>query len=101
MAAASGYSSGYSGYGGYSDYSAPRSYQFNYGVHDPHYGPRFAQSEHNDGRTVQGYYSVDLPDGRTQHVKYYADQAGYGGYNAEVTYTGGYGVHSNPGSSYH
>ncbi|XP_037068679.1 adult-specific cuticular protein ACP-20-like [Pollicipes pollicipes] len=78
---------------------APRAYAFEYAVEDPHYGPKFRQSEHNDGKTAQGYYSVALPDGRTQHVKYYADQAGYGGYNAEVTYTG-YAQHAQPAHKY-
>jgi len=38
----------------------------------------------------QGYYSVNLPDGRTQHDKYYSDH--YAGYNAEVSYDG-YAAH--------
>jgi len=77
-----GYGGGHDGgYGG-----APRAYKFEYGVNDPHYGPQFSHSEQGDGKSARGSYSVVLPDGRTQHVKYHADH--YGGYNAEVTYSG-------------
>ena len=85
------------GYGG--DKSVPTSYKFSYGVDDPHYGPKFSHSESNDGKAAQGYYSVDLPDGRTQHVKYHSDQYGYGGHNAEVTYSG-YASHGGQGGGY-
>ena len=61
-------------------------YAYDYAVHDPHYGAQFAKKETSDGGNVEGQYSVVLPDGRTQHVKYYADH--YGGYNAEVSYEG-------------
>ena len=83
----------------------PTSYKFSYGVDDPHYGPKFSHSESNDGKAAQGYYSVALPDGRTQHVKYHSDQYGYGGHNAEVTYSGyashgGQGGHGGNGGGY-
>ena len=45
-----------------------------YGVHDDHYHTDF--SEHRSGDTegnIVGEYSVALPDGRVQHVKYTAD----------------------------
>merc|ERR1711862_1083752 len=35
---------------------------------------------------VEGSYSVNLPDGRIQHVKYHAND--YDGYVADVTYDG-------------
>ncbi|XP_037076399.1 cuticle protein 19-like [Pollicipes pollicipes] len=63
-------------------------YQFDYAVHDHYSGAVFSQNENSDTKNVNGYYSVNLPDGRTQHVKYFADHDGYGGYNAEVTYSG-------------
>ncbi|XP_043228581.1 cuticle protein 7-like [Amphibalanus amphitrite] len=61
-------------------------FAFEYAVNDHYTGTNFARNEQSDGHNVQGYYSVVLPDGRTQHVKYTADH--YGGYNAEVTYDG-------------
>jgi len=74
--------------GGYGrDYDEPRPYHFEYAVDDPHYGPMMAQTEQSDGAgNAQGYYSVNLPDGRTQHVRYVVD--GYKGFNAEVSYDG-------------
>ena len=63
-----------------------RPFAFDYAVNDHYTGTNFARNEQSDGHNVQGYYSVALPDGRTQHVKYTADH--YGGYNAEVTYDG-------------
>ena len=63
-------------------------YQFDYAVNDHYSGAVFSQNENNDSKNVNGYYSVNLPDGRVQTVKYVADQQGYGGYNAEVTYQG-------------
>ena len=63
-----------------------RPFAFDYAVNDHYTGTNFARNEQSDGHNVQGYYSVVLPDGRTQHVKYTADH--YGGYNAEVTYDG-------------
>lgn len=46
----------------------PKPYSFSYGVEDAHYGPTFSQDEKSDGNTVQGSYSVQLPDGRQQIV---------------------------------
>ena len=65
----------------------PKPYHYSYGVHDEYSGSNFDASEHADGSgAVVGSYSVALPDGRTQHVKYHADH--YNGYVAEVTYEG-------------
>ncbi|KAF0292787.1 Cuticle protein 19 [Amphibalanus amphitrite] len=63
-------------------------YQFEYAVNDHYTGTVFSQNENSDTKVVQGSYSVNLPDGRVQHVTYTADNEGYGGYNAEVTYEG-------------
>ena len=41
-----------------------------------------------DFQAVVGSYTVALPDGRTQIVKYQADPYGYGGYVADVKYEG-------------
>jgi len=61
-------------------------YQFDYAVNDHYSGAVFSQNENSDAKNVNGYYSVNLPDGRTQLVKYIVD--GYSGYNAEVSYEG-------------
>ena len=69
------------------DYAEPRPYQYKYAVDDPQYGPMFNKAEESDGAgNVQGSYAVNLPDGRTQIVKYVADH--YNGFNAEVSYEG-------------
>ena len=47
----------------------PIPYQFSYGIKDDHYGPNFDRNEKSDGKTVQGSYSVQLPDGRKQIVR--------------------------------
>ncbi|XP_037076319.1 cuticle protein 7-like [Pollicipes pollicipes] len=75
-----------------SSYQEPRYYaqphQFAYAVNDHYSGLVFSHNENSDTKVVQGYFSVNLPDGQVQHVKYTADNQGYGGYNAEVTYDG-------------
>merc|ERR1712218_345675 len=43
-------------------------------------------AESSDGKAVYGHYSVVLPDGRRQNVKYTADH--YAGYIADVSYEG-------------
>ena len=64
----------------------PRPYAFDYAVNDHYSGANFAQNEKSDGHNAEGSYTVALPDGRIQTVKYVADH--YNGFNAEVTYEG-------------
>merc|ERR1712156_763000 len=62
-------------------------YTFTYAVADDYSNAAFNADETSDGAgTVSGSYSVALPDGRTQHVKYHSNE--YDGYVAEVTYEG-------------
>ena len=64
----------------------PRPYAYQYGVKDEYSGVNFAANEESDGKAVVGSYTVLLPDGRTQNVKYTADH--YAGYIADVSYSG-------------
>jgi hypothetical protein len=69
----------------YPDEISPYTYQ--YAVADDYSGSRFDASETDDGTSArQGSYSVNLPDGRIQHVNYHANNID--GYVAEVTYDG-------------
>jgi len=62
-------------------------YSYNYAVADDYSGAAFNQAETNDGTgVVEGSYSVNLPDGRIQHVNYHAND--YDGLISEVTYEG-------------
>merc|ERR1712179_527126 len=62
-------------------------YTFQYAVADDYSGSRFDAQESDDGTAArQGHYSVNLPDGRIQHVNYHANDID--GYVAEVTYDG-------------
>merc|ERR1711863_245534 len=62
-------------------------YTFTYAVADDYSKANFHAEETSDGASnVQGGYSVALPDGRIQHVKYVSN--GYDGYVADVTYEG-------------
>ena len=75
--------------GGYAqpDLAEPSPYTYTYAVADDYSGAAFNQAESNDGTgVVEGSYSVNLPDGRTQHVNYHAND--YDGYVADVTYDG-------------
>merc|ERR1712236_29806 len=75
--------------GGYAqpDLAEPSPYSYNYAVADDYSGAAFNQAESNDGTgVVEGSYSVNLPDGRIQHVNYHAND--YDGYVADVTYDG-------------
>merc|ERR550517_1493362 len=62
-------------------------YTFTYAVADDYSKANFNAEETSDvASNVQGGYSVALPDGRIQHVKYSSN--GYDGYVADVTYEG-------------
>ena len=61
-------------------------YDFAYQVKDDYTYNNFGHKESSDGKVVSGSYDVLLPDGRTQHVSYTADD--YSGYVAKVTYSG-------------
>ncbi|KAF0295511.1 Cuticle protein 18.6, isoform B [Amphibalanus amphitrite] len=63
-----------------------KPYAFDYAVDDKYTGTNFAQNEKSDGHNAEGSYTVALPDGRIQTVKYTADHTN--GFNAEVTYEG-------------
>ncbi|XP_042892338.1 cuticle protein 8-like isoform X2 [Penaeus japonicus] len=63
----------------------PAKYNYNYGVSDEYSGANFGHSESRDGYKTEGSYTVDLPDGRKQIVKYVDNGDGL---VAEVTYEG-------------
>ncbi|XP_047738961.1 uncharacterized protein LOC108679723 [Hyalella azteca] len=65
--------------------SQDRGYAFEYGVRDEGSGTAYAHTEFRDGHVTTGQYTVHLPDGRIQTVKYTADQNGY---RATVSYDG-------------
>merc|ERR1740128_962252 len=57
--------------GGYAqpDLAEVSPYSYTYAVADDYSGAAFNQAESNDGTgVVEGSYSVNLPDGRVQHV---------------------------------
>ena len=76
------------GHGHVDEYNEkPDPFHFEYGVHDDKYHTDF--SEHRSGDeagNIKGEYTVALPDGRIQHVKYVADN--YGGTTMHVEYSG-------------
>ena len=68
-------------------YEEPKPYHYAYGVSDEYAGTNFEAAEDSDAYgNVNGGYSVLLPDGRRQNVKYTADH--YSGYIADVSYEG-------------
>merc|ERR1712055_1057143 len=72
---------------GYTDLGEPSPYSFQYGVSDEYSGAQFGQEETEDGGgNRRGSYSVNLPDGRIQHVNYHTNDLD--GYVAEVLYDG-------------
>merc|ERR1712128_42987 len=52
------------------DLAEPPVYNYQYGVSDDYSGASFQQSETRDGYATSGSYTVALPDGRIQTVKY-------------------------------
>merc|ERR1711902_387414 len=69
------------------DLAEQSPYTFTYAVADDYSKSSFNAEESSDGASnVAGSYSVALPDGRIQHVKYTSN--GYDGYVADVTYEG-------------
>ena len=62
---------------------AAQPYSYQYAVQDDYSGSNFAASENSDAKVVTGTYTVHLPDGRIQTVKYTADH--YNGYVADVS----------------
>ena len=90
----------------YADEVSP--YTFTYAVADDYSKSSFNAEEQSDGASnVAGGYSVALPDGRIQHVKYTSNA--YDGYVADVTYEGtavypeapAPGYHAAPAPAYH
>ncbi|XP_064122572.1 pro-resilin-like [Macrobrachium nipponense] len=61
-------------------------YNFQFGVHDDSTSASFEHQEARDDDETQGSYTVQLPDGRLQTVRYFVN--GGSGYVAEVTYEG-------------
>merc|ERR1712128_109013 len=69
------------------DLAEASPYSYNYAVADDYSGAAFNQAETNDGTgVVEGSYSVNLPDGRTQTVNYHAND--YDGFVSDVSYQG-------------
>merc|ERR1711955_105542 len=52
------------------DLAEPPVYNYQYGVSDDYSGANFQQTETRDGYLTSGSYTVNLPDGRIQTVKY-------------------------------
>ncbi|KAK5639803.1 hypothetical protein RI129_010614 [Pyrocoelia pectoralis] len=68
------------------EHGEPKSYEFGYQVKDDYTGNNYNRQETSDGNQVNGEYRVQLPDGRTQIVTYYADWQS--GFHADVRYEG-------------
>merc|ERR1712214_26189 len=69
------------------DLAEQSPYSFTYAVADDYSKSSFNAEGTSDGASnVAGSYSVALPDGRVQHVKYTSN--GYDGFVADVTYEG-------------
>ncbi|XP_026829647.1 DNA-directed RNA polymerase II subunit RPB1 [Ooceraea biroi] len=61
-------------------------FDFNYAVKEDAYGNDYSHNAISDGEVVRGEYRIQLPDGRTQVVRYNADWQH--GFSAQVTYEG-------------
>ncbi|KAK9709653.1 Insect cuticle protein [Popillia japonica] len=68
------------------DHGQAMAYEFGYQVKDDYSGNNYGRQEKSDGNEVRGEYRVQLPDGRTQIVTYYADWQT--GFHADVRYEG-------------
>ena len=73
----------------------PAHYNYEYAVLDDYHGTKFGHAEQRDGYNTQGEYHVLLPDGRLQTVNYHVDGE-YGGYIADVNYSGHAAPHPHP-----
>ena len=73
----------YTSYGSSSNGRAA-GYNYAYSVDGGSYGPAFHKQEESNGEETEGEYSVRLPDGRLQTVKYTV--RGKEGYRARVSY---------------
>ncbi|GLV45911.1 Cuticular protein 50Cb [Carabus blaptoides fortunei] len=80
------------------DHSEPKSYEFGYAVKDDYTGNDYKRREASDGNQVNGEYRVQLPDGRTQIVTYYADWQS--GFHADVRYEGSASYPEQYGTNY-
>ncbi|XP_059620576.1 uncharacterized protein LOC132264396 [Phlebotomus argentipes] len=68
----------------YDDYSSQKkNFAFSYSVKDAASGDDFSHTQQQKDGAVSGSYKVHLPDGRTQIVRYRADDNGY---HADVSY---------------
>jgi Insect cuticle protein len=63
-------------------YDPNPSYNFNYGVSDPHTGDSKTAEEHLENGVVHGSYSLTEADGTIRKVTYTADD--HNGFNAQV-----------------
>lgn len=61
-------------------------FDFNYAVKEDAFGNDYSHNAISDGDIVRGEYRVQLPDGRTQVVRYTADWQH--GFSAQVSYDG-------------
>lgn len=70
-------------------------FDFEYSVNDVNTANDYAHKASSNGDVVNGEYRVQLPDGRTQVVKYMADWKT--GYHADVRYEGQSSFPQGPG----